>query len=90
MAPIGEKAAVTGSVDLNDGQESGSNLWSSILAEVGSHSSSKLPSCKSILVLGEDESGKTTLLAKIQGTDEPKKGKGLEYLFLDVRDEDRD
>ncbi|XP_070574846.1 cytoplasmic dynein 1 light intermediate chain 2-like isoform X2 [Ptychodera flava] len=90
MAPIGEKAVVSGSVDLTDEQESQQNLWSSILAEVSSHSTSKLPSCKSILVLGEDESGKTTLIAKLQGTDEPKKGKGLEYLYLDVRDEDRD
>ncbi|XP_077983338.1 cytoplasmic dynein 1 light intermediate chain 2-like isoform X2 [Glandiceps talaboti] len=90
MAPIGEKAAVSGGVDLNDDQDSQQNLWSSILAEVSSHSSSKLPSCKSVLVLGEDETGKTTLIAKLQGTDEPKKGKGLEYLYFDVRDEDRD
>ena len=39
---------------------------------------------------GEDGSGKTTLMAKLQGTDHNKKGRGLEYLYLSVHDEDRD
>ncbi|PIK40012.1 putative cytoplasmic dynein 1 light intermediate chain 2 isoform X2 [Apostichopus japonicus] len=66
------------------------NLWSSILSEVSSHTSSKLPTCKTVIVLGEDESGKTTLISRLQGVEDPKKGFGLEYLYLDVRDEDRD
>ena len=43
-----------------------------------------------ILVLGDNDSGKTTLVAKLQGTEEPKKGCGLEYFYLDVKDEYRD
>lgn len=39
---------------------------------------------------GEDGSGKTTLVAKLQGADHNKKGRGLEYLYLNVHDEDRD
>jgi dynein light intermediate chain 1 len=39
---------------------------------------------------GDRESGKTTLIAKIQGNEDPKKGAGLEYCYLDVRDEYRD
>ena len=38
--------------------------------------------------LGDKESGKTTLLAKLQGNEDPKKGSGLEFNYIDVRDED--
>jgi len=66
------------------------NVWSSILGEVRSNSSNKLPSGKAIVVLGDTEVGKTTLIAKLQGVDAPKKGSGLEYGYLDIRDEYRD
>lgn len=42
------------------------------------------------LFAGEDGSGKTSLMAKMQGADHNKKGRGLEYLYLNVHDEDRD
>ena len=40
--------------------------------------------------LGENESGKTSLNAKLQGTEETKKGSGLEYMYIDVKDDYRD
>lgn len=52
--------------------------------------STKLPSNKSVLVLGDQSVGKTTLIAKLQGVEDPKKGSGLEYAYIDVRDEYRD
>eukprot|EP00096_Caligus_rogercresseyi_P005596 TRINITY_DN2151_c0_g1_i6.p1 TRINITY_DN2151_c0_g1~~TRINITY_DN2151_c0_g1_i6.p1 ORF type:complete len:489 (-),score=103.30 TRINITY_DN2151_c0_g1_i6:861-2327(-) len=66
------------------------NLWASVLSEVQTSRSSQLPSSKNLLVLGDKESGKTTLVAKIQGNEDPKKGAGLEYAYIDVRDEYRD
>lgn len=42
------------------------------------------------LLVGDNESGKTTLIAKLQGVEDPKKGSGLEYAYIDVRDEYRD
>ncbi|KAK2723032.1 cytoplasmic dynein 1 light intermediate chain 2-like [Artemia franciscana] len=66
------------------------NIWQSILSEVQLKGVNKLPSNKSICVLGDTESGKTTLIAKLQGVDDPKKGSGLEYTYIDVRDEYRD
>ncbi|NWS42706.1 DC1L2 protein, partial [Probosciger aterrimus] len=63
---------------------------SSILSEVSTRSRSKLPSGKNILVFGDDGSGKTTLMTKIQGAEHGKKGRGLEYLYLNIHDEDRD
>lgn len=63
---------------------------SSILKQVQTGSSTKLPSCKQVIVLGENEAGKTSLIAKMQGNEEPRKGSGLEYHHMLVRDEYRD
>lgn len=41
-------------------------------------------------MLGDNESGKTSLIAKMQGNDAPSKGSGLEYHHMLVRDEYRD
>lgn len=40
--------------------------------------------------LGEVGSGKTTLVAKLQGVEEYMKGRGLEYLYFSVHDDDVD
>ncbi|RZC37623.1 cytoplasmic dynein 1 light intermediate chain 1 [Asbolus verrucosus] len=66
------------------------NLWSQILSDVQNNGNPKLPSCKQVLVLGDNESGKTTIVAKLQGVEDPKKGSGLEYAYIDVRDDYRD
>ena len=60
------------------------------MSEVQTSRSSQLPASKNLLVLGDKESGKTTLVAKLQGNEDPKKGAGLEYGYIDVRDEYRD
>jgi dynein light intermediate chain 1 len=57
---------------------------------VQSSSTNKLPSNKSLLVLGDYKTGKTSLIAKMQGNEDPKKGSGLEFHYLLVRDEYRD
>ncbi|XP_062385010.1 cytoplasmic dynein 1 light intermediate chain 1 isoform X2 [Sardina pilchardus] len=74
----------------NTEEEDGQNLWSSILSEVSTHSRSKLPSGKNVVVMGEVGSGKTTLVAKLQGVEEYMRGRGLEYLYFSVHDEDID
>ncbi|XP_072013070.1 cytoplasmic dynein 1 light intermediate chain 2-like isoform X2 [Amphiura filiformis] len=89
MAPIGERSNANAG-NMENAEDESQNLWTSILGEVSTHSTSKLPSCKSILVLGDDESGKTTLIARLQHAEDPKKGHALEYHYLNVRDEDRD
>ncbi|NP_001080155.1 dynein cytoplasmic 1 light intermediate chain 1 L homeolog [Xenopus laevis] len=70
--------------------EDGQNLWSSILSEVSTRSRSKLPFGKNVLLLGEDGAGKTSLIGKLQGIEEYKKGRGMEYLYINVHDDDRD
>ena len=42
------------------------------------------------IAIGDNECGKTTLIAKLQGNEDPKKGAGLEYMYIDVKDEYRD
>lgn len=49
-----------------------------------------LITCVLCSLSGDNESGKTTLIAKLQGNEDPKKGSGLEYAYIDVRDEYRD
>ena len=61
----------------------------SILRDVKS-STKKAPATKSLVVLGDNESGRTTLIARLQDNDEPKRGAGLEYHYIDVKDDDRD
>ncbi|XP_003225411.3 cytoplasmic dynein 1 light intermediate chain 2 [Anolis carolinensis] len=95
MAPVLAEKKLLGpegpvAADFPSEEEEGQSLWFSILSEVSTRSRSKLPSGKNILVFGDDGSGKTTLMTKIQGTEHGKKGRGLEYLYLNIHDEDRD
>uniref|UniRef100_A0A8B9HEG1 Dynein light intermediate chain n=1 Tax=Astyanax mexicanus TaxID=7994 RepID=A0A8B9HEG1_ASTMX len=98
MATAGRSALLSGSLSGSSGaadshnpeEDDGQNLWSSILSEVSTRSRSKLPTGKNVLVLGEVGSGKTTLVAKLQGVEEYMKGRGLEYLYFNVHDEDVD
>nr|XP_020670041.1 cytoplasmic dynein 1 light intermediate chain 2 [Pogona vitticeps] len=95
MAPVLAEKKLLGpdgpvAADLPSEEEEGQSLWFSILSEVSTRSRSKLPSGKNILVFGDDGSGKTTLMTKIQGAEHGKKGRGLEYLYLNIHDEDRD
>ena len=61
----------------------------SILRDVKS-STKKAPATKSLVVLGDNESGRTALVAKLQENEDPKRGAGLEYHYIDIRDDDRD
>ncbi|CAF1195032.1 unnamed protein product [Adineta steineri] len=72
----------------NDTNEKPS-IWASILRDVKS-STKTAPATKTLVVLGDNESGRTTLVAKLQGNDDPKRGAGLEYHYIDVKDDDRD
>ncbi|MCL4121100.1 UNVERIFIED_CONTAM: hypothetical protein GTU68_014305, partial [Idotea baltica] len=91
MALVGEKSALSGLSDFRKDKTQGKeNLWTKILGEVQSGDRNKLSTCKSVIVLGDNESGKTTLIAKLQGNEDPKKGSGLEYAYIEVRDEYRD
>ncbi|XKL64353.1 hypothetical protein PGB90_004439 [Kerria lacca] len=63
------------------------NLWASFLSEARQKVSAKLSPNKSLLILGANGSGKTTLISKLRKAETLNNGCGLEYTFLDVRDE---
>ncbi|CAF4968839.1 unnamed protein product, partial [Rotaria sp. Silwood1] len=77
------------SVENGNDTDEKQSIWASILRDVKS-STKKAPTTKSLVILGDNESGRTTLVAKLQGNDDPKRGAGLEYHYLDIRDDDRD
>ncbi|CAF3949934.1 unnamed protein product, partial [Rotaria magnacalcarata] len=63
------------------------SIWASILCDAES-STKTAPTTKSLVVLGDHESGRTTLVAKLQGNDDPKRGADLEYHYIDIKDDD--
>lgn len=80
------------------------DLWHAILSDVASHTASRRLPPKTLLVLGitwrrggltctgDEGAGKSSLITRLQGrkhaAEESAQGTGLEYTFLDVRDED--
>ncbi|CAF3627668.1 unnamed protein product [Rotaria sp. Silwood1] len=84
-----KQTVVDESLPSVDSTEEKQGIWASILRDVKS-STKKAPATKSLVVLGDNESGRTTLVAKLQGNDDPKRGAGLEYHYIDIRDDDRD
>eukprot|EP00047_Mylnosiga_fluctuans_P015253 m.44694 g.44694 ORF g.44694 m.44694 type:complete len:453 (+) comp5838_c0_seq2:22-1380(+) len=70
----------------------GQDLWHAILSDVASHTASRRLPARNLLVLGEEGAGKTSLIARLQGrkhqSDENSLGSGLEYTYIDVKDED--
>ncbi|GBM54345.1 Cytoplasmic dynein 1 light intermediate chain 1 [Araneus ventricosus] len=68
--------------------EGNDSFWLQIMAECEANSPNKLPSSKSLLFLGDNDAQKSQLVARLQGSSEKyRKGNGLEYFFLNVRDE---
>ncbi|KAF0043095.1 hypothetical protein F2P81_004432 [Scophthalmus maximus] len=96
MAPVLEKQVpgAAGPGENNNDDEEGQSLWQVtlfslndvVLVDVFRENTPRF--C--FVTAGEDGSGKTSLMAKLQGADHNKKGRGLEYLYLSVHDEDRD
>ena len=66
------------------------NIWSHILQEV-QNSTKKMPPAKSLILLGDNESGRSTLISRIKGVENISKGIGLEYHYIEINnEEDRD
>lgn len=63
---------------------------SKILREVANARISKLPHGKGIIVLGDNGTGKSTLVSRLSHRTVPDKTPGLEYHYVDVRDEATD
>ncbi|KAG8182929.1 hypothetical protein JTE90_010560 [Oedothorax gibbosus] len=74
----------------DEGEEANESFWLQIMAECEANYPNRLPASKSLLLLGDNDAQKTQLIAKLQGATGEKaqrRGNGLEYYFLTVRDE---
>ncbi|XP_035210891.1 cytoplasmic dynein 1 light intermediate chain 1-like isoform X2 [Stegodyphus dumicola] len=81
---------ITASSQKGDSEdaETEDHVWLEMMAKCLENSTNKLPHSKLLLVLGDGDGEKTLLVGKLQGTsDKLRKGNGLEYHFLNVRDE---
>ncbi|CAH8564687.1 unnamed protein product [Schistosoma turkestanicum] len=65
-------------------------LWSSLLNEVTSKAKVGLSESKNLVVFGDYVCGKSTLVCRLQGTEDKQEGFGLEYDIIDVKDEAKD
>ncbi|EDV29764.1 uncharacterized protein TRIADDRAFT_52490 [Trichoplax adhaerens] len=85
-------ALVVEQADRNKSFAEHEDLWSAILGEVLDASKTKLSGNKSVLVVGHDGSGKSTLISRMKNIEEKEKYhcSGLDYRYIDVDDEDSD
>eukprot|EP01114_Cavostelium_apophysatum_P024828 TRINITY_DN987_c0_g1_i4.p1 TRINITY_DN987_c0_g1~~TRINITY_DN987_c0_g1_i4.p1 ORF type:complete len:166 (-),score=26.82 TRINITY_DN987_c0_g1_i4:203-700(-) len=74
-----------------NGEGEQENLWNKILSEASRSVNDRLES-KTVLVLGEKNSGKSTLISRLQGLDasEVRKGIALDYSFIDIHGSETD
>ncbi|GFY70213.1 dynein light intermediate chain [Trichonephila inaurata madagascariensis] len=86
MALMREEA--TTSPPNDDGKGNKDSFWLQLMAECEANSPNKLPSSKSLLFLGDNDAQKSQLVSRLQSSGEKyRKGNGLEYYYLNVRDE---
>lgn len=78
--------------EIEEKEEQSENFWKQILNEVSTQSSRRLCANKTLLILGDNGSGKSQLVSKLRsfgGKDgELKKAGGLQYTVIDVQHED--
>ncbi|VDN96303.1 unnamed protein product [Rodentolepis nana] len=70
--------------------ETSVHLWSTILKEVANARIGRIPHGKGIIVLGDNGAGKSTLISRLSHKTVPPKTPGLEYHYIDIRDEATD
>ncbi|KAM7542039.1 hypothetical protein Aperf_G00000001455 [Anoplocephala perfoliata] len=77
-------------VESKEDGETSVHLWSTILRDVANARIGKLPQGKGIIVLGDNGTGKSTLVSRLSHKNVPPKTPALEYHYVDVRDEATD
>ncbi|CAH8678655.1 unnamed protein product [Schistosoma rodhaini] len=75
---------------FNEEAETKKCLWSSLLDEVTNKAKIGLSDSKNLVVFGDDLSGKSTLICRLQGNEDKEEGFGLEYDIIEVKDEVKD
>lgn len=86
LATLATKPSTGGLVDSEPANFQ--NIWSQILQDV--QDSTKTTPPKTLILLGDNESGRSTLISRLKGVETIRKGIGLEYNYIDIKDDDRD
>ena len=69
----------------------GSNIWSTLLDDASATAATSVfASDKGVVVLGNDLSGKSVLVTKLQGLDDPHRGSALDFQVINVEDDELD
>ena len=75
---------------MDSNKRAASNIWTTLLSDASPTTTSVFASDKSVLLLGNDLSGKSVLVSKLQGNDDPHRGSGLDFQVIQVQDEEID
>ncbi|VDP46374.1 unnamed protein product [Schistosoma mattheei] len=70
--------------------EKQAQVRSSLLDEVTNKAKVGLSDSKNLVVFGDDQCGKSTLICRLQGNEDKREGFGLEYDIIEVKDEVKD
>ncbi|KAK4474316.1 hypothetical protein MN116_000401, partial [Schistosoma mekongi] len=62
-------------------------LWSNLLDEVTNKTKVGLSDYKNLVIFGDELCGKSTLVSRLQGSEDTQEGFGLEYDIIEVKDE---
>nr|CAB3240308.1 cytoplasmic dynein 1 light intermediate chain 1-like [Phallusia mammillata] len=88
MAPVTDSS--TGVLDKHN-KSGGSSIWTTLLSDTSTNSmNASLLLDKSVVVLGNDLSGKSVLTTKLQGLEKTHRGSALDFQAIEVQDEDVD
>jgi len=78
--------------EIEETEEQSENFWKQILNEVSNQSSRRICASKTLLVLGDNGDGKSSLVSKLRSfggkEGDLKKAGGLQYTVIDVHNED--
>ena len=78
------------SMDAQD-KNGGQNIWTMLLNDISlSSTPSRFTHTKGCLVLGDDLSGKSTIVSMMQGNEDQHRGSALDFITLEVQDDDVD
>ena len=77
-------------VYMDSNKRAASNIWTTLLSDASPTTTSVFASDKSVLILGNDLSGKSVLVSKLQGSGDPHRGSGLDFQVIHVQDEEID
>ena len=84
------KTSTSSSMETQD-KNGGQNVWTMLLNDISlSSTPSRFTDTKGCLVLGDDLSGKSSIVSAMQGSDDHHRGSALDFVTMEIQDDDVD